>query len=118
MTYQKDEGEAEAIPYTFEDSLALSNLALFRGYDNPKGLLIKFQEALRSETLEDAGRAMFRSLEGGKKAEMALELLFLSDPRQVEPPGYVADGLEWLEQKLLEKKKDTISMGSKEVGDA
>ena len=118
VTYQENEGKDEAIPYTFEDSLALSNLVLFRGYDDPVGLLKKLQEALRSETLEDAGKAMFNSLERGDKAEMALELLFLSDPRQVEPPDYIADGLKWLEQKLLEKKKDSISIESKEVDDA
>ena len=33
VEYKEDEGEDAAIPYTFEDSLALSNLALFRRYE-------------------------------------------------------------------------------------
>ena len=38
VEYKEGESEGEAIPYTFEDSLALTNLVLFRGYAEPVGL--------------------------------------------------------------------------------
>jgi hypothetical protein len=118
VKYKEDEGEKEAIPYTFEDSLALTNLELFRGYDEPIGLLKKLKTALGKDTLEDASKAMFSSLEKGGKAEMALELLYLTEPDKVEPPAYIADGLKWLEDALDARKLDAIPTESAEVKDA
>lgn len=109
VKYKEGDGEDEAIPYTFEDSLALTNLALFRGYAKPVGLLKKLQAALGKDTLEGASKAMFDNLERGSKAEMALEILYLSEPHQVEPSGYIADGLKWLEKNLEARKVDAIS---------
>ena len=34
------------------------------------------------------------------KAEFALDLLFLEDPKKFDIPGYINDGLVWLESKL------------------
>ena len=118
VEYQEDDSKEEAIPYTFEDSLALTNLSLFRGYAKPMGLLKKLQAGLGMETLEEASKDMFANLEKGSKAEMALELLHLSEPCQVEPPGYIADGLKWLEKNLESRKIDAISTEPGEVSDA
>ena len=118
VEYKDGESEDEAIPYTFEDSLALTNLALFRGYTESVGLLKKLQAALEKDTLEDANNDMFANLEKGSKAEMALELLYLSEPDQLEPPGYIADGLKWLEKNLEARKVDAISTEPAEVNDA
>ena len=120
ITVEFEEGEDrdEAIPYTFEDSLALTNLALFRGYAEPVGLLKKLQAALGEETLEGASKEMFAKLEKGSKAEMALELLYLSEPDQIEAPGYITDGLKWLEKSLESRKGDTISTEPGEMNDA
>lgn len=118
VEYKEGGGDGDAIPYTFEDSLALTNLTLFLGYTKPAGLLGKLQGALKKDTLEDACKAMFASLEKGSKAEMALELLYLSEPDQLEPPGYIADGLKWLEEKLDARKVDAIVTESGEVNDA
>lgn len=112
------EGEGEAIPYTFEDSLALTNLALFRGCTNPVGLLKKLQAAIGRDTIEDACSDMFANLEKGNKAEMALELLYLNAPDQVEPPAYISDGLKWLEETLDARKGDAIKSEAGEVDDA
>ena len=49
---------------------------------------------------------------------MALELLYLSEPDQIEPPVYIADGLQWLEQNLLARRVDVISTRPEEVNDA
>ena len=118
VEYKESGGEDEAIPYTFEDSLALTNLALFRGYAEPVGLLNKLQTSLGNDTLEDAANDMFRNLEKGSKAEMALELLYRSEPDQLEPPGYIADGLKWLEKNLEAKAVDAILTEPKEVNGA
>ncbi len=108
----------EAIPYTFEDSLALTNLELFRGYEEPKGLLKQLKGALGRDTLEDASKEMLACLEKGSKAEMALELLYLTEPGQVEPPAYISDGLKWLEGALATRKVDYSPNGLEEVNDA
>jgi len=94
LKYKDDLGEEEAIPYTFEDSLALTNLVLFRGCDNPRGLLRKLKEVLGNNTLNEARNEMFASLQDGGKAEMALELLFLTEPCELDPPNYISDGLK------------------------
>ncbi len=118
VEYKKGEGQHDAIPYTFEDSLAVTNLALFRGYAEPVGLLKKLQTALREETLEGASKEMFANLEKGSKAEMALELLCLSEPVQLEVPSYISDGLKWLEKNLEARKVDAISTEPAQVNDA
>ncbi len=105
----------EAVPYTFEDSLALTNQDLFRGYDAPKGLLKKLKEALSKATLPEARRVMFDNLGAGSKAEMALELLYLTEPSELKPPAYIHEGLKWLEIKLAEKTPDSLT-SSPEVG--
>ena len=117
VKYNEGDGQSEAIPYTFEDSLALTNLTLFRGYTEPVGLLKKLQAALRKDTLEDASDDMFRNLEKGSKAEMALELLYLGEPDQLEPPGYIADGLRWLEKNLEARRVDATQAEVAEAND-
>jgi len=108
LIYKDDSDEEEAIPYTFEDSLALTNLKLFRNYQDPKGLLKKLTGALGKDTLIDASKEMFEGLGKGSKAEMALELFYLTDPSDLVPPVYISDGLKWLEDKLAEKKQDFL----------
>lgn len=118
VKYNKAEGEKEAIPYTFEDSLALTNLELFRGYDEPIGLLKKLKTALGMNALEDASQHMFDNLEKGSKAEMALELLYLTEPDELKLPAYIADGLKWLENALETRKLDAIPTESAKVNNA
>jgi len=115
LEYKDGEAEGEAIPYTFEDSLAFTNLKLFRDCAEPVGLLKKLQAALGKDTLEDSSSDMFTNLGKGSKAEMALELLYLNEPEQVEPPAYISDGLKWLEEKLEARKVDAISTEPQEV---
>lgn len=117
LKYQDDLDEEEAIPYTFEDSLAFTNLKLFRDYQSPKGLLKKLTEALGKDTLPEASKEMFENLGIGSKAEMALELLYLTEPKKLEPPIYISDGLKWLEVKLAEKTLDILATTPKEAKD-
>ncbi len=117
LKYKDDLDEEEAIPYTFEDSLAFTNLKLFRDYENPKGLLKKLTEALGKDTLPEASKEMYENLGTRSKAEMALELLYLTEPKKLEPPIYISDGLKWLEVKLAEKKLDILAITPKEAKD-
>ena len=115
LKYNGSSTEEEAIPYTFEDSLTLSNLDLFKGYKDTKGLLKKLKEALSEDTLSETCKKMFDSLEAGSKAEMALELLYMTEPSELEPPAYISDGLKWLEGKLAERKQDFLMSATPEV---
>jgi len=116
--YETEADEEEAIPYTFEDALALTNMELFRTLEDPKGLLKKLHASLGKDTLSDASKEMFGSLGTGSKAEMALELLYLADPSKLEPPVYISDGLKWLEIKLAEKKQEFLASSTAEAKNA
>lgn len=118
VDYKRNGSEDEVVPYTFEDSLVFSNISRFREYEYPKGLLKKLQTALEKETLQDVCVEMFENLKTGDKAEMALELLYMGDPDQLEPPEYVAEGLEWLQQSIENRKVDSGSMEVNKVNDA
>lgn len=117
IKYNEGLTEEEIIPYTFEDSLALSNIGLFKGYEKSNGLLKKLTEALGKDTLSEASREMFDSLGAGSKAGMALELLYLTEPSKLEPPDYISDGLKWLEGRLAERKQDFLASATLEVKD-
>ncbi len=99
VTY-KDGNAEQAIPYTFEDALVLGNLTLFKVMTDNTGLLKRMADAVQKEALDDALEAMFDALENGKKAEMALDLLYITEPNHLRPPEYIAEGLEWLKTKL------------------
>ncbi|WP_299976284.1 AAA family ATPase [Desulfobacula sp.] len=107
-----DNKNQEVIPYTFEDALTFSNVELFRDLTKPTGLIKKMSEALSKPTLPEAMTAMFDALGTGKKAEMALDLLYLQEPSGIEPPKYIAEGLEWLQEKLEYKDNDYLGSGT------
>jgi len=50
---------------------------------------------------------MFDALENGKKAEFALELLFLEEPKNLKVPVYIAEGLVWLREQLESNKESS-----------
>ncbi|MFA4957447.1 MAG: AAA family ATPase [Candidatus Methanoperedens sp.] len=101
------ENEYEAIPYTFEDALAFENIALFKTIEG-NGLIKKISNAIKMNT-KSAGKDMFDALKNGKKAEFALELLFLKEPETLKVPKYIKDGLDWMNGKLKIKQEDFIA---------
>lgn len=102
-----DGGEKEeVIPYTFEDALVLSNIQLFKDMNKSTGLIKKMSVALSKTSLAEAAKAMFDALGDGKKAEMALELFYLKEPKELTPPAYISEGLDWLQEKLKNKDQD------------
>lgn len=105
----KEKSDTIVTPYTFEDALVFSNISLFEGLDDSSGLTKKMVEALKKDDVNEASSEMFEALKAGKKAEMALELLYLEDPDKLETPEYIKEGLEWLKEKL--NQKSTVEKG-------
>lgn len=101
--------EQVALPYTFEDALVLSNIDLFKGMSTATGLAKNMVAALSKDSLDEACMAMFEALGNGKKAEMALYLLYNEAPEELELPQYIAEGLEWLKKGLERKNLDFIA---------
>lgn len=101
--------EEIAIPYTFEDALALTNLELFKEKTTSKGLIKKMANAVNKPTISEASQALFDALgENSKKAEMALELLFTTEPSELTPPQYISEGLNWVQERLKTKHQDYL----------
>ena len=95
----------EAIPYTFEDAIALTNIELFKKLGKPTGMVRKMKEALLEGSLDTCCEKLFRALENDK-AKMALDLLFDVEPQDLQVPMYIEEGLNWLESKLDMASKD------------
>lgn len=92
----------DAIPYTFEDALVLENLTVFKAMMDSKGLVKKMAVAVNKTTLDEACKDMFGALDkNAKKAVMALELLYTTEPNLLEPPAYIKEGLDWLNTMLI-----------------
>lgn len=94
-------------PYTFEDCIVIGNKETFTKIKNAKGLLKKMVEAAGEKDNVKAAKAMYDAIteKGAKKAEFALELLYLEEPTVLVTPTYIAEGLSWLEAKLLANKQ-------------
>ncbi|MFA0480511.1 AAA family ATPase [Vibrio splendidus] len=94
-------GFKSAIPYTFEDALVLANLPTFKCMTQVSGLTRKMADATQKTTLDETCQEMFEALgKSAKKAEMALDLLYLVDPSTFRAPYYIHEGLSWLKTNL------------------
>jgi predicted ATP-dependent endonuclease of OLD family len=101
--------DVTAIPYTFEDALTLSNIDIFKNKTDAKGLIKKMAYAVNNPTISEACKELYDALgENSKKAEMALELLYTTEPNILEPPHYIAEGLSWLQNALKHKQQDYL----------
>lgn len=101
--------EQEALPYTFEDALVLSNIDLFKGMSSATGLTKKMVDAITNNKFDEVCQAMFDALSNGKKAEMALNLLYMNDLQNLTPPAYITEGLDWLQKELAIKTLDFVA---------
>lgn len=98
-----------AIPYTFEDALTLSNIDIFITKTDSTGLIKKMADAVNMPTISEACLGLYNALgKNSKKAEMALELLYTTDPSQLAPPHYIAEGLFWMQEALKTKHQDYL----------
>jgi predicted ATP-dependent endonuclease of OLD family len=99
----------KAIPYTFEDALVLSNIPLFKNKTAATGLIKKMANAINKPNINEACREMFKALsETRNKVEMALELIYTTEPSELEPPQYIKEGLVWLQEQLKNKHRDYV----------
>ncbi|BCW70676.1 AAA family ATPase [Arthrobacter sp. NicSoilB8] len=95
-----DAPSEEALPSTFEDSLAFENVQFFSELPGV-GLTKKFRVALSEGQNPDAvAEALFTSLKSGKKAEFALDIISDIGFKDIQVPGYISAGLYWLEARL------------------
>ena len=79
------------------------------------GLIAKFRIAItNSADLNALSGALKTALEGGGKAEFALDLLEIEDPLLLKPPAYIRDGLLWLAAQLEHKQ---VELGLAQAAD-
>jgi predicted ATP-dependent endonuclease of OLD family len=92
-------------PYTFEDSLVMENRTIFNKLPDSIGLLGKMISASKETDIKHSSKSMYLAItaKGVKKAEFALELLFLDESNKLQTPKYIKEGLNWLESKLSTK---------------
>lgn len=95
---------AEALSYTLEDATVMANLDLFETLPGT-GLIAKFRAAItNSADLNALSVALKAAVDGGGKAEFALDLLEIEDPHSLKPPAYIEEGLLWLAGQLEQKQ--------------
>lgn len=96
----------EALTSTFEDSIIYSNLELFKNIEDKELYLNKISNIIKSATgFEDMHSKIYEEIRktSFKKAEFALDLIYLIEPEKIVVPNYIDDGLNWLESQLLSK---------------
>ncbi len=101
-----NDGEKEALTSTFEDSIIYSNLELFKNIDDKELYLNIISDIIKSATgFEDMHSKIYEEIRktSFKKAEFALDLIYLIDPEKIVVPNYIDDGLNWLESQLSSK---------------
>lgn len=106
VTYQKlihisdESGDHIVIPRTFEDALIHKNrkaLQQIEGSSISRKVKTLANSDLNSNDLEDK---IFELLKDAEKAAFALDCLSMKDPKAIEPPDYIWNGLTWLGNEL------------------
>jgi len=107
VTYQQpttlsvaDSPPTEVIPYTFEDSLVLTNVAFFSSLEGD-GLAANVRDSIETaRTADELAQSVFTALESGKKAEFALDIISCKRFGDLTPPSYILEGLNWLDGRF------------------
>jgi predicted ATP-dependent endonuclease of OLD family len=98
--------ESEALANTLEDAVVFENIDLFANLEGA-GLVAKFKSAIdESATLADLVEKITEYLKDGDKAEFAMDLLEIKDPKALKPPTYIRDGLLWLSSQLGQEQRE------------
>lgn len=105
VKFKRDEDAQEAIPYTFEDAITLSNLTQFKKMKSSTGMIKAMHLATLEDTLEGCCQGLYEALKG-TKAKMALDLIYDVNPEDLIIPEYIKQGLDWLENELDLSHKD------------
>ena len=116
VTFKGTEGEALA--NTLEDALVFQNLTYF-GQAKGTGLFGRFKRSIdKTSTVADLGAALCNDLDStAGKAEFALDLLEIEDPKTFQPPLYIKEGLSWLAAQLRKQQQD-LGVSTAELGTA
>jgi hypothetical protein len=100
--------KSEVLPNTFEDALVFENLDFFSNLTGT-GLVRKFKDAIQSSAdLSALGKTMFEELKTAKKAEFALDVIDAPTFESLNVPTYIAQGLDWLQNRLQKKSNETL----------
>jgi predicted ATP-dependent endonuclease of OLD family len=103
----KDKSTIVVYPYTFEDTLVLENKEKFKSITKSKGLLKKMVTAANIDDIKICSTAAYTNInaEGVKKAEFALDVLYVEDPKTFIIPAYIKESLDWLKTQLSKDKQ-------------
>lgn len=104
IAYQKPTQIAgnEILSRTFEDSLILANFE--HEYFQEK--IIKVAKAAFEDENKPLSKSLYDYVQGLKKGDFAFDCLFhlaSGEGSSFNPPGYMSEGLKWLETQLLPK---------------
>lgn len=102
ISFDKKPKPIQVYPYTFEDALVMQNKELFAKMDADTGLLGQMCAGAKLADPLISAEALYGEITktSAKKAEFALELLYMEDPGKLKIPDYINTGLLWLESKL------------------
>ena len=91
--------------------MIFENKPIFDGVAGAKGMIRKAQ------SITDAQNA-FETIRnsGFKKAEFALELLYLPNFDDIKVPTYISESLKWLEDTLEPKRRAPVPLSEDNAG--
>ena len=73
------------------------------------GLVRKFRDAIEAGGgVQAIGQKMYEALRDGKKAEFALDVILAEGFDALTVPRYIAEGLEWLQERLIKKQAEIL----------
>ena len=105
----KNNDEVEAVPNTFEDALVFANVPFFEALEGT-GLAKKFKDAIQnSADIATLSQSIFSALQSGKKAELALDVIDAKNFDDLVVPPYIANALNWLENRLVKETADGVA---------
>ncbi|HEM7309169.1 TPA: AAA family ATPase [Acinetobacter baumannii] len=98
-------------PYTFEEAIFFdnreilkANFTTLRNNSGEKvkatGVLYKMLKAEENEDFSNYRNEIFSSLESNK-VDMAMDLIYGIDPKVLQTPEYIQEGLTWLQKEVL-----------------
>lgn len=106
VTIKGKSGPIEVLPRTFEDALMFENIDFFRKAQGV-GLVGKSKDAIEnSDSIPTLHHNFLDELDKAKKAEFALDILYSTDLASLTVPGYIHNGLVWLEEKLSQRQQE------------
>ena len=86
--------------------IEIENKEGFKLIDKSTGLLRKMVDASKKDDLKEFVTETYSIITDpqAKKAEFALDVLYFEDPKNINTPIYIKEGLEWIEEQLKNNK--------------